>query len=56
MNPPRLIEQLAEFSKTNSLGGKGPLSVALVVVRHAKDRGLPLDADQLLIKSGGQVR
>jgi len=35
--------------------GKGPLSVALVVTRQAKKRGLPLEPAKMLTKAGGQV-
>lgn len=35
--------------------GKGPLCVALVVTRHAKKQGLPLEPDSLLTDGGGQV-
>lgn len=35
--------------------GKGSLGVALVVTRHAKKRGLPLDPNTLLTEQGGQV-
>lgn len=35
--------------------GKGSLGVALVVTRHAKRLGLPLDPDRLLTKGRGQI-
>jgi len=50
-----LSERLAAFAKENRMSGKGPLSVALVVTRHAVRNGLPLDADTLLTEGGGQV-
>jgi hypothetical protein len=50
-----LIPQLKAFAVDNHVKGKGPLSVMLVVTRHAKERGLPLRADDLLTEKGGQV-
>lgn len=50
-----LNERLAAFAKENRMSGKGPLSVALVVTRHAVRNGLPLDAETLLTDGGGQV-
>ena len=50
-----LNDSLERFTTKNRFKTKGPLSVALVVTRHAKQRGLPLDPDQLLTKGGGQV-
>jgi hypothetical protein len=44
----------AFFSKQH-FSGKGALCVALVVTRHAKEMGLPLDPDKLLTEGGGQV-
>ena len=35
--------------------GKGPISVALVVTRHGKKLGMPLDPEALLTDGGGQV-
>ncbi len=35
---------------------KGTLSLFLVVTDHARERGLPLDADSLIVEGGGQVR
>lgn len=47
---------LARFRQENrGFAGKGGLSVALVVTRHAVERGLPLDPDRLLTGQGGQV-
>ena len=51
-----LAAKLEEFASSRSFTGKGPLCVALVVTEHARERGLPLDPDQLVTKSGGQVR
>lgn len=48
-------KELATFTANNSFRGKGPLSIALVVTQHAKKMGLPLDAEQLITKGGGQV-
>lgn len=50
------IEALLEkFVEDNSVAGKGPLSVMLVVTRHAKERGLPLNEADLLTEEQGQV-
>nr|WP_281425983.1 DUF4928 family protein [Methylomagnum ishizawai] len=35
--------------------GKGPLCVALVVTRHGRKLGMPLDPEALLTEGGGQV-
>lgn len=47
--------ELAAFAKVNEFGGKGPLSVVLVVTQHARAMGLPLDPNKLLTEGGGQV-
>lgn len=49
-----LEEQLQEFKKAQKFNTQGPLSVALVVTQHAR-KGLPLNPDDLLAKSGTQV-
>ena len=51
-----LEKRFAVFVADNKFRGKGPLSVALVVTQHAKKMGLPLDPNNLLAKSGSQVR
>lgn len=56
MSAPTLEERLALFAQANGFVGKGPISVGLVVTEHAREMGLPLDPDQLLTDSGGQVR
>ena len=38
-------ERLKEFSQKNRMKGKGPLCVALVVTRHGKKLGMPLDPE-----------
>lgn len=48
-------EKLMEFAQKNRMKGKGPLCVALVVTRHAKKLGMPLDPESLLTEGGGQV-
>lgn len=48
-------ELLEKYVAENPVAGKGPLCVMLVVTRHAKDRGLPLNADDLLTEEQGQV-
>ncbi|MBP7000232.1 DUF4928 family protein [Amaricoccus sp.] len=51
-----LRDALARFREAHrAFRGKGPLSVALVVTRHAVEHGLPLDPDRLLTGRGGQV-
>lgn len=51
----KLNAALREFAKAQKFLSKGPLCVALVVTRHAKDKGLPLNAETLLTDGGGQV-
>ena len=46
---------LTTFSNDKGFKRKGPLSVALVVTQHAREMGLPLDAEKLVTKGGGQV-
>jgi Domain of unknown function (DUF4928) len=53
--PGELNERLNEFRTRNSFTNKGAIAVALVVTRHAKKRGLPLDARDLVTKEKGQV-
>ena len=55
--PNNLEEKLAEFAAEHNFKGKGPgpLCVALVVTEHARRRGLPLDPNDLVTSSGGQV-
>lgn len=50
-----LNSKLAAFAAENKMTGKGALCVALVVTRHAKEMGLPLDPSRLLTDRGGQV-
>lgn len=50
-----LDKMLREFAEKEGMKGKGPLCVALVVTRHARDAGLPLAADKLLTDAEGQV-
>ena len=50
-----ITSRLAAFAELQQFRGKGPLSVALVVTKHAKDRGIPLDPDTLVTPGGGQV-
>jgi len=50
-----LIALLAQFTKEGSIREKGALCVMLVVTRHAKERGLPLLANDLITKEKGQV-
>ena len=53
--PTSLKEALSEFISAHGFRGKGPLCVALIVTRHALDRGLPLDPEELVTQGGGQV-
>ena len=48
---------MAEFAAEHNFKGKGPgpLCVALVVMERARRRGLPLDPNDLVTSSGGQV-
>ena len=52
---PRCIEKLEAFVVESKMTGRGALCVALVVTRHAKHLGLPLDDSKLLTDGGGQV-
>lgn len=51
-----LSQRLDNFAKQNKIHEKGPLCVALVVTRHAKKDGLPLDSSRLLTEGAGQVK
>ncbi len=44
-----------QFSSDKKFRGQGPLSVALVITEHARKRGLPLQAEELVTGGGGQV-
>ncbi|GHT92013.1 hypothetical protein AGMMS49545_08890 [Betaproteobacteria bacterium] len=50
-----LVAALRDFSQAHHFNGKGSLCVALVVTRHAQEKGLPLNPDTLLTQGGGQV-
>jgi len=51
----KLEKLLEKFQSGNSIAGKGALAVMLVITRHAKERGLPLKADDLITEEKGQV-
>ena len=54
-----LKEALDQFASANKFKGKGPLSVALVMTRRAREEGLPLDSQTQVTRGprgGGQVR
>ena len=51
----QLNKKLKEFAQKNRIQGKGALCVALVVTRHGKKKGLPLNPAALLTDGGGQV-
>lgn len=55
MTPEKLQQALHDFAAAKAFQGKGALSVALVVTRHAFKAGLPLDAETLVTNKGGQV-
>ena len=50
----KLSARLEEFAREKSFQGKGPLCVALVITRRAKE-GLPLNPERLLAAKGTQV-
>jgi hypothetical protein len=50
-----LSNRLATFAEENDMSGRGPLCVALVVTRHAKRLGLPMNPDDLMTERRGQV-
>jgi len=50
-----LQASLQAFNKDKKFSQKGSLCVALVVTQHARTKGLPLNADELLTEAGGQV-
>ena len=49
------MKELEAFAKKHRFTGKGPLCVALVVTRHATEKGLPLDPESLVTDGKGQV-
>lgn len=53
--PGTLERRLEQFARTEQMLGKGGLCVALVVTRHARDKHLPLDPQELLTEGAGQV-
>lgn len=55
MDAAEINATLEAFCKKFRFSGKGALCVALVVTQHARQKGLPLDADALLTEGGGQV-
>lgn len=52
---PRLADRLGQYAASVPMS-KGSLSLFLVVTDHARERGLPLDAERLVVDGGGQVR
>ena len=50
-----LSTALQAFNKAKKFGRKGPLCVALVITQHAREKGFPLNPDDLLTDKGGQV-
>ena len=53
--PTALVKALNEFASERNFKGKGALCVALVVTRHASEKGLPLDPEALITEGRGQV-
>ena len=53
--PTAFVEALSKFASERNFKGKGPLCVALVVTRHAREKGLPLYPEALMTRGGGQV-
>ncbi len=53
--PTVLKQALEKFAADHNFTSKGPLCVALVVTKHARDKGLPLDSNALVTGRGGQV-
>jgi len=51
----KLREALIQFAAEKNFKRQGPLCVALVVTKHARNMGLPLDSEKLFTKRGGQV-
>ncbi len=51
----KLSNDLAAFAARSKMTNRGAICVALVVTRHAKQTGLPLDPAKLVTHSGGQV-
>ncbi len=51
----KLVSKLEQFCKEKGIHGKGPLSVVLVLTRHAAPRDIPLKPSDFLTKRGGQV-
>ena len=51
----QLRDALIRFTEEKRFKGKGPLSVALVVTQHARDKGLPLAPETIVTEGGGQV-
>lgn len=48
-------KELEDFATQHQFRGQGPLSVALVVTQHAKEKEFPIDPDTLVTAGGGQV-
>jgi hypothetical protein len=53
--PDTLTARLEAFRTVNSFTGKGALALALVVTRHARAHGLPLNSKVLITEKRGQV-
>lgn len=54
--PEELEKTLQTLVGTHKFTTKGPLSLALVLTRRARDKGLPLDPEDLITPGGGQVK
>lgn len=55
MTDDNLREALIQFAAEKNFKGQGPICVALVVTKHARDMGFPLDSEKLVTGRGGQV-
>lgn len=51
----RLYQELRTFADENKIVGKGPLSVVLILTRHASKMERPFDSEKFLTPKGGQV-
>ena len=50
-----IARKLSAFRDEMKISGKGALAVVVHISRHAKENGLPLDADALITEGSGQV-
>ena len=55
MTNTELANKLSSFRDEKKIHGKGALAVVIHISRHARENGLPLDADALITEGSGQV-